>query len=149
MNWQKDNYLISTEPELLDFQVILRFISEESYWGKGRSAETMQKALNHSTFCFGLYHIQNSKSSMIGFARVISDLTVFAYLSDVFVLSEYRGHGLGRWLVGTVCEHPEIKNLKNICLITRTPDFYEPLSFETLDPTGIRKFMMRKPPSQH
>ncbi|MBP2666817.1 MAG: N-acetylglutamate synthase and related acetyltransferase [Firmicutes bacterium] len=81
------------------------------------------------------------------FARVISDLTTFAYLSDVFVLSEHRGQGLGKWLVYTICEHPDLQALKRIALITRTPEFYEPLFFAIQDPANIRKFMIRIKPA--
>jgi GNAT superfamily N-acetyltransferase len=33
-----------------------------------------------------------------GFARAVSDGIQLAYLADVFVLAEHRGHGLGRRL---------------------------------------------------
>ena len=55
MNWQRDDYFISTDKELLDFPLIFRFITEEAYWGQGRSEQTMRTAIAHSTFCFGLY----------------------------------------------------------------------------------------------
>lgn len=144
--WQQGNYFISTDRSLLDFSVILRFIAEESYWGKGRTASPMQRAMDNSTFCFGLYR-QQDNPLLAGFARVISDLAFFAYLSDVFVLPEHRGKGLGKWLIRTICDHPDLKNLKNVALITRTPEFYEPLSFAVLDPTGNRKFMLKLPDS--
>ncbi len=139
-----DDYFICTDKALLDFDVILRFISEESYWGKGRTAEVMRKAIDNSTICFGLYQQATPTPVLVGFCRVISDLTVFAYLSDVFVLKEHRGKGLGKWLIRTICEHPCLRDLKNVCLITRTPQFYEPLSFSVLPTTDVRKFMLQK-----
>lgn len=144
MNWQRDDYFISTDKELLDFPLIFRFISEEAYWGQGRSEQTMRAAITHSTFCFGLYQQLPDERVQVGFARVISDLAVFGYLSDVFVVSEHRGKGLGQWLVKTICEHPDIRDLKRFTLITRTPKFYESLSFAVNDPDDIRKFMIRK-----
>lgn len=99
---QRGDYWISTDTALLDFFVIHRFIAEESYWGKGRTAEIMQRAIDHSALCFGLYLRTTTGCNQIGFARVISDLTTFAYLSDVFVLSEHRGKGLGKWLITTI-----------------------------------------------
>ncbi len=45
---QRGDYWISTDTALLDFFVIHRFIAEESYWGKGRTAEIMQRAIDHS-----------------------------------------------------------------------------------------------------
>ena len=138
-----NEYFISTDRSLLDFWMILRFIAEESYWGKGRTAEAMRKAMDNSTLCFGLYQKTVTGFSQVGFARVISDLAFFAYLSDVFVLSEHRGNGLGRLLIHTICDHPELCGLKRIALFTRTPEFYEPLSFVIHDPTDVRKFMVR------
>jgi nicotinamidase/pyrazinamidase len=137
------DYFISTNISLLDLDAILRFISEESYWGKGRTAEIMHRAIENSTICFGLYQETETGPAQVGFCRVISDLTVFAYLSDVFVLKEHRGKGLGKWLIRTICEHPNLRDLKNVCLITRTPPFYEALSFAVLPPTDVRKFMMQ------
>jgi GNAT superfamily N-acetyltransferase len=141
--WQNEDYFISTDKTRLDFDAILRFISEESYWGKGRTAEVMRRAIDNSTICFGLYRQAATGPVLVGFSRVISDLTVFAYLSDVFVLNEHRGKGLGKWLIRTICEHPGLRDLKNVCLITRTPRFYEPMSFVTLPPTDVRKFMLQ------
>ena len=138
-----NEYFISTDRSLLDFPVILKFIADESYWGQGRTAAAMQKALDNSTLCFGLYQKTPSGVAQAGFARVISDLAFFAYLSDVFVLREHRGQGLGKLLINTICEHPELRDLKRITLFTRTPEFYEPLSFTIYDQADIRKFMAR------
>ncbi len=143
MRWQQANYFIATNNALLDFPAILRFISEDSYWGQGRTAEIMHRAIDNSTLCFGLYHETGTGTTLAGFARVISDLTIFAYLSDVFVLPEHRGKGLGKWLIQSICDHPDLRGLKNICLITRTPEFYEPLSFAVLEEANVRKFMMK------
>ena len=35
---------------------------------------------------------------MVGFARLITDHVTFGYLTDVYVLSEHQGRGLGRWM---------------------------------------------------
>ncbi len=148
MLWQRGDYWISTDPTLLDFPVILRFIAEESYWGKGRTADFMQRAIDHSALCFGIYLNTPTGCNQVGFARVISDLTTFGYLSDVFVLPEHRGKGLGKWLITTICEHPDLQDIKRITLITRTPEFYESLSFVINDPLDIRKFMLRMKPKK-
>lgn len=142
----QDEYFISTDKALLDIPCILRFIAEESYWGLGRTEEVMRRAIANSILCFGLYQKTEHKPLQSGFARVVSDLATFAYLSDVFVLADHRGKGLGKWLISTICEHSDLKNLKRITLITRTPEFYEPLSFAVTNPSDIRKFMVRQNP---
>ena len=146
MIWNRGEYFISTDNSLLDVPVILRFIAEESYWGKGRTEAVMRRAIENTALCFGLYQKSDTGANLAGFTRVISDLAVFAYLSDVFVLPEHRGKGLGKWLINTVCDHPDIRVLKRVTLITRTPGFYEPL-FAVHDPADIRKFMVRLTPA--
>lgn len=48
-------------------------------------------------------------SHQIGVARVLSDHAIFAYLMDVFIHEDYRGRGLGKWLIETIHSHPDIK----------------------------------------
>lgn len=141
--WHRDQFFISTDIQLLDVKLITRFIAEESYWGKGRTESVMRKAISNSSLCFGLYLQSDQETRQVGFARVISDLAFFAYLSDVFVLSGYRGKGLGKWLVETVCAHPDLRDLNRITLITRTPAFYESLSFAIHPDSDPRKFMIK------
>ncbi|KAK5443462.1 hypothetical protein LTS15_010607 [Exophiala xenobiotica] len=42
--------------------------------------------------------------SLIGFARGITDRVTFFYLTDVYLLPEWQGQGLGKWLVQCVQE---------------------------------------------
>jgi GNAT superfamily N-acetyltransferase len=65
--------------------------------------------------CFGVY----TAGRQIGFGRVITDCAVFGYLSDVFVLPEFRGRGVGKYLVKAMLEHPDVRGLKLILLRTR------------------------------
>lgn len=141
--WRMADFMISTDKSLLDFNIIHRFISIESYWGLGRSRDIMEKAMNNSTYCFGVYHESNGVRKQIGFARVISDLTTFGYIADVFILRDYRGKGLGKWLIQTITSHPELKTLKRLTLFTKTPDFYSNFMFKIFDQVSQSKFMSR------
>jgi GNAT superfamily N-acetyltransferase len=74
----------------------------------------------------------------IGFARVISDYATIAYLGDVFVLAEYRGRGLGKWLVECVLSHPQLQGLRRWILATRDAHgLYEKYGFTALKSPGI------------
>lgn len=73
----------------------------------------MQVAIENS-LCFGVYH----KDRQIGFARIISDLATVAYLGDVYILEEYRGKGLSKWLVETIMAHPDLQGLRRWILLT-------------------------------
>src|SRR5947209_3512317 len=101
-NIQKGEFAVSTDKVRLQIDVIHKFLSEESYWAKSRTPEQTEAAIENS-LCFGLYH----DDRQIGFARVISDMATFAYIGDVFVLKEFRGRGLSKWLMETILAHPE------------------------------------------
>ena len=128
MEWKNGEFIIDNDKTKLQFDVIQRFLSEESYWAKNRTPEQTRTAIEHS-ICFGLYH----KDAQIGFARVVTDRATFAYLGDVFVLDEYRGRGLGKWLMETIVAHPELQGLRRWVLATRDAHgLYEPFGFEPL-----------------
>ena len=85
------DFLISTDKRLLDIRTIHEYLSERSYWAKGRTLETVQKSIEHSV-CVGVY---DTDGKLVGFGRVLTDYAVFAYIMDVFILEPYRGKGLG------------------------------------------------------
>ena len=109
-----DGYLISTDKDLLQIEVVCRFLADESYWAMNRSREQTERAIKNSV-CFGLYYGEN----LVGFARVVSDLATFAYLGDVFIVNEHRGKGLSKWLMRTIVEHPDLQGLRRWLLATR------------------------------
>lgn len=112
--WQRDKFEISTDKSRLQIDVIQRFLSEESYWAQNRTFEQTQTAIDNSV-CFGVY----DADKQIGFARVISDFATFAYIGDVFVLSEYRGQGISKWLMETMLGHPDLQGLRRWILATK------------------------------
>ncbi len=110
--YKKNDYLISTDKRKLQPKVIHDFLTK-SYWAKGCSLELVQKKIKNS-YCYGIYY--NKKQ--IGFCRIISDFVTFAYLLDVFVLEEYRGRGLSKWLMKCVLKHPDLSKTKSWMLKT-------------------------------
>lgn len=111
--WARDEYVVSTSRERVALEVVHRFLAS-SYWAEGVAYETVRRSVEHS-LPFGLYR----GSSMVGFARVITDYATFAYIADVFVLPAYRGRGLGVWLVECVLAHPDLQDLRAWGLKTR------------------------------
>jgi GNAT superfamily N-acetyltransferase len=107
---------ISSDPRLLDMDLVYRFISEESYWAKKMPRKVFEKGIAHSV-CFGAYDDETGKQ--IGFARVITDRATFGWLSDVFVLPEHRGRGVSKALLKAVMEHPELQGFRRMLLGTR------------------------------
>ena len=112
--WQRGEYTISTDNELLDVRVVHDFVSNQSYWGQGRKLEVVQRALDHS-LNFGIY----KDKQQIGFGRVVTDYATFAWIADVFVLSEFRGQGLSKWLMEVMVAHPQLQGFRRWVLATK------------------------------
>ena len=99
-----DGFTITDDKSRLDLDLIHRFLSEESYWAAGRSRALMERSIAHS-ITLGAYA---PNGTQVGFASILSDHAIFARLSNVFVLADWRGHKLGEALVRTALEHPEL-----------------------------------------
>lgn len=112
--WQNGEFTISTDRERLQIGVIHRFLSEESYWATERTLEQTTRAIENS-MPFGVYAGEN----LIGFARVVTDYATFAYVGDVFILEDFRGKGLSKWLMETIINHPDLQNFRRWILATR------------------------------
>lgn len=110
----RDQFIISTNPARLDMDAIVDFLTR-AYWAKGRPRERTERAVANS-LVFGLYDGDFVKQ--IGLARVVTDYAVFAYLCDVFIHEDYRSHGLGKWLMQTVHNHPDLQGLRRWTLAT-------------------------------
>lgn len=108
------NIEISTDPDRLDLDTIHRWLSEETYWARGRSRDLMQRSFDNS-ICFGAY----LGDRQVGFARVVTDRATFAWLADVFIAGEHRGRGYGKALVAAVLAHPELQGLRRWLLATK------------------------------
>lgn len=107
-------YHVSTDKSKLNYDLIYTFLNKESYWAKGRSLETVKKSIDHS-LCFGVY---DNKGHQFGFARVVSDFAVFAWVMDVFIVSEARGKGLGKLLMEEIISYPQLRSLRRWGLAT-------------------------------
>lgn len=131
-----DTYAISTDKAILDVQAIHQYLSERSYWAKGRTIETVRTSIENS-LCIGIY---NHDNTMVGFGRVLTDYAVFAYIMDVFILESHRGKGLGKRLVEYMVNLPELKEVKRWHLATADAhDLYRQFGFSGL--SAPEKFM--------
>jgi len=110
---RRGDFLLSTDPEKLDLDVIHGFLTQ-CYWAKGISRETVARSIENS-LCFAIY----SASKQVAFARVISDFATYAYIGDVFVLEPFRGKGLAKWMMECIVKHPSLQDLRRWTLLTR------------------------------
>ena len=111
---RRDGFLISTDPSLLDLDVIHGFLTN-CYWAKGIPRDLIARSIEHS-LCFGIY---DGSGAQVGFARVITDFATIAYLGDVFVLESHRGRGLGKWMMECITQYPALQGLRRWILLTR------------------------------
>lgn len=132
---------VSSDKALLDVDVIHGFLSHESYWAQGISRERLERAIRHS-LCFGAY----DDGRQVGFARVISDYTTFAYVADVFVLPSHRGKGVSKQVMQAIKAHPALQGLRRWMLVTRDAQgLYSQFGFAPLDAPERHMQILTKP----
>jgi GNAT superfamily N-acetyltransferase len=107
-----ENLTISTDPTRLDVDAITEMLAR-AYWAKGRTREKITRTIQYS-LVFGIY----DGRTQIGLARIVSDYTTFAWLCDVFIHEDYRGKGIGKWLMETIMAHPDLQGLRRFLLAT-------------------------------
>ena len=95
---ERGDFLLSTDQGRLQIDVIEALLAKQSYWAEGRPREVIEHSLQKS-ICLGIYHT----GQQVAFARLVTDEATFAWLCDVIVDEPFRGAGLGKWLVETVC----------------------------------------------
>nr|WP_315426953.1 GNAT family N-acetyltransferase [uncultured Albidiferax sp.] len=136
---QRGDYRISTDPQQLDLAAVHAYLTQ-SYWSPGIARERVERAAANS-LCFGLFH----GAQQVGFARVVSDKTTFAYLADVYILDAHRGQGLSKWLMATILAHPDLQGLRRFMLATRDAhSLYAQFGFTPLANPG-RLMEMHRP----
>ena len=129
---------VSTDKHKLDLAQIHDYISNQSYWGKGRTMEQVNTTIEQS-ICFGVY----IDSVQVAFARVVTDTITFAYLLDVIVFPKYRKSGYSKLLMQSIMEHTE---LQTVSWLLRTDDaqkLYEKFGFLTIEKP--ENFMRKSP----
>ena len=133
-------YVISDDPARFDADAMHDFLEVEGYWATGRSREQTAEGAANSVV-LGVY---GPDGSMVGGARIVTDRATFGWLTDVYVLAEHRGLGLGRAVVAAACEHPAVAGVKRILL--RTADTHELYrSFGFTEPPSPERWMELRP----
>ena len=137
----KHTIQISTDKSLLNTEMIFDYLSNRSYWAKGRSIEVVRNSIENS-FCFGIY----DDKEQIGFARVVTDYAIFAWVMDVFILEKDRGEGYGKALMHEVRNHPKLNTVVRWGLCTDDAhELYKQFGFATPQRPEIMMELIVKP----
>lgn len=138
LQFQRDGLTITTDRGRLDVDAALGLLRQTS-WGGSLTRDLLARAMANSV-CFGVC----DGDSLIGFARVVSDLATYAYLTDVVIDQSRRGQGLGRWLVECILAHPDFQTLRRIALVTLDAHaLYTPFGFGP--DTGAHTYLEWRP----
>ena len=142
MRWLRDDgYEVTTDHDRIDFEVVHRELAA-SYWSPGIRRAVVERAVAHSL----PFSLLARGGAQAGFARAITDAATYAYLADVFVVSEHRGRGLGKWLVECVLSHPELQGLRRWALATRDAHgLYRRFGFAAAEDPELHMFKDRAP----
>jgi GNAT superfamily N-acetyltransferase len=134
MEWHRGEFVITDDRSKAQAEAVAELLAT-TYWGQKRPREVVEKLIPNS-LCFSL--LRNGKQA--GFARVVSDYTVFSWLSDLVIDDKYRGRGLGRWFLECILGHPEIGKTQFVLQTTHAHGLYEKYGFR-----GSEKIMTRQP----
>jgi GNAT superfamily N-acetyltransferase len=145
---QHRGYLLSTDPTRVDVDAVHRFLSESSYWARGRPFDVQSAAIANSPLVVGAYEGAGADGTpgtgaQVGFARMVTDLATFAWLCDVYVLDEHRGGGLGTAMVRLIVDHPAMRGVRLQILATADAHgLYERFGYAPLPETA--RWMSRR-----
>ena len=140
---EKNGFIITTNPEKIDYNRLHYFLAFESYWAKNIPMDLLKKAcLNSINFSV----LEVSTNQFIGFARIVTDRAVFGYLADVFIDSNYRGKGLGKWLIETIKMYPGVESLRIFYLVTKDAhSLYSKFGWKPLDIPEMSMVIKKRP----
>ena len=134
MDWKRGDFLITADRNRVDLTALHAMLSQ-TYWAKGRSFEAVAKSVANS-LCFSLF----KDGEQIGFARAITDGVTYAIILDMIISANFRGQGLGKWLLQCIDEHPEVTPLRQVLWTADADDFYRKSGFNEMPKL---KFMAR------
>lgn len=136
-----DGYTITTDPARVDLDAVHAELTR-SYWSPGIPRDVVARGIANSI----AFSLLAPNGAQAGFARVVTDRASYAYLGDVYVAGPHRGKGLGKWLVATVLEHPDLQGVRRFALATADAHgLYERFGFAPADDPGKHMFRDRDP----
>lgn len=127
MEWHSNELTISDDKSVVDIEAVYRLL-HETYWANTRTKEAMATCVEHS-LCFSVF----CGGEQIGFARVVTDYAVFAWIADVIVDPRFRGRGVGKFLMRCIMEHPALRPAKKLLRTRDAHGLYEQFGFTRME----------------
>lgn len=137
MEWKKEQFRIVDDSAEINVDFVSHLLAE-TYWGDYRPRAIIEQLIQNS-LCFSLF----SGQQQIGFARVVSDYTVFTWIDDLVIVDAYRRQGLGEWLLNCILNHPSISQTQFVLQTRSAYRLYEKFGFVVSD-----KLLIRMPPTK-
>ncbi len=134
MLWERGDFLITSDQNRVDIDALHAMLSQ-TYWAKDRSRDAVAKSVENS-LSFSVF----KSDEQVGFVRAITDGITYAVILDMIIREDFRGQGLGKWLVQCIGEHPEVVPLRQVLWTVDADDFYRQSGFEEMSKL---KFMAR------
>src|SRR5688572_5329011 len=98
-----DQYEIDDARNRFDMPTVRQWLSTTYWWGDTATEQAVARTFNNSLLIVGAYH----QGQQVACCRVVTDLSRFAWLADVYVVPQHRKRGLARAITRYVLEHPE------------------------------------------
>jgi GNAT superfamily N-acetyltransferase len=137
---ERNGLVLSTDRSKVDVDLVLGLLVQ-SHWGGTMTRDRLERAVENS-ICLGVY----DGARQLAFARAVTDLATYAYLTDVIVVESARGRGIASWMIEVLLQHPDLQGLRRIALLTRDARaLYERFGF-TADPPRSLYMELRSRP---
>ena len=99
MKWTRDGFEMTDDWDAVDLDVVERLL-HTTYWAPRRLRTAIEESVRNAV-SFSVFDGERQ----VGFARVVSDFSTFAWIADVIIDPEYRGRGLSKWLMEVIMAH--------------------------------------------
>ena len=132
---RRGDLVLTTDRRRIDVEAV-RAMLLASHWGGTLTRDVLARAIENSV-CVSVLE-GTARTRQVGFARVVTDLATYGYLTDVIVAEDMRGRGVGSWMVEAIVGHPDLQGFRRIALYTRDARrLYERFGFSTDRPQSV------------
>jgi ribosomal protein S18 acetylase RimI-like enzyme len=129
----RNGLILTTDRARVDLEAVLAMLLA-SHWGGAMTMPVLERAIANSV----TFSVLDVAGTQLGFARVVSDLATYAYLTDVIVAETAGRQGIGSWMVEAILSHPDLQGLRRVALYTRDArELYERYGFSTDRPASV------------